>query len=308
MILSSGVCRESRRLITVQAEKEQLLRIPARDYDLVDLAEPQSSDEGSDTEHELTPEGEDHHSITLLPGQVLKGTGFMVREPIRWAHAMFSPAANYKNPAWLQGILQSSDGSTTPLPSLTLNEQDLRRWRMAWRAILLCEQHDYQFEAKRPLIQRYSDWPGLRYMLDMPVGFTFSTVALAYGGLHALAWNAHFGSSVQQLLWRISACIVMGGFPVGFTLAALEERWRETLNQNTINTPLKSKRETQMKNAQVACLRILELFVVIITAFLLLAYAFARGYLVVECFLNLAHLPEGVYDVPQWTAYFPHIA
>ena len=40
---------------------------------------------------------------------------------------------------------------------------------------------------------------------------------------------------------------------------------------------------------------------------LLLVYILARGYLIVECFINLRHLPAGVYDIPDWTAYFPHI-
>lgn len=38
------------------------------------------------------------------------------------------------------------------------------------------------------------------------------------------------------------------------------------------------------------------------------AYALARAYLVVECFINLSHLSAGVYDVPNWAAYFPHMS
>lgn len=38
------------------------------------------------------------------------------------------------------------------------------------------------------------------------------------------------------------------------------------------------------------------------------AYVLARAYLVVECFINVSHLPAGAYKVPSWTAYFPHIA
>ena len=41
---------------------------------------------------------------------------------------------------------------------------------------------------------------------------------------------------------------------------------------------------------------------------LLAAYALARAYLVVECFINLSHLSAGVYDVPNWAAYFPHMS
>lgn len=37
------------------------------------------------------------------------------------------------------------------------------------------------------------------------------------------------------------------------------------------------------------------------------AYALARTYLVVECFINLAHLPDDAFRVAQWSQYIPHI-
>ncbi|KAF2873012.1 hypothetical protein BDV95DRAFT_568538 [Massariosphaeria phaeospora] len=38
-----------------------------------------------------------------------------------------------------------------------------------------------------------------------------------------------------------------------------------------------------------------------------LFYIFCRVFLVVECFLSMAHLPDSVYQVPRWSQYFPHI-
>lgn len=40
---------------------------------------------------------------------------------------------------------------------------------------------------------------------------------------------------------------------------------------------------------------------------LIILYAVARVYLVVECFINLAHLPPSAYQLPQWSQYVPHI-
>jgi len=37
-------------------------------------------------------------------------------------------------------------------------------------------------------------------------------------------------------------------------------------------------------------------------------YCLARVYLVVECFINLSHLPQSVYLVPTWSQYVPHIS
>ena len=37
-------------------------------------------------------------------------------------------------------------------------------------------------------------------------------------------------------------------------------------------------------------------------------YAMARIYLVVQCFVNLAHLPDSAYQLPYWSQYWPHVA
>ena len=39
----------------------------------------------------------------------------------------------------------------------------------------------------------------------------------------------------------------------------------------------------------------------------ILVYVAARVFLVVECFVNFAHLPESAYMTPQWSRYVPHI-
>jgi len=42
-------------------------------------------------------------------------------------------------------------------------------------------------------------------------------------------------------------------------------------------------------------------------ALLVILYCLARLYLVVECFINLFHLPDSVYLLPSWSQYMPHI-
>ena len=39
-----------------------------------------------------------------------------------------------------------------------------------------------------------------------------------------------------------------------------------------------------------------------------LFYVVARLYLVVNCFVNLAPLLDKVFELPNWSHYFPHIA
>ena len=171
---------------------------------------------------------------------------------------------------------------------------------MAWRAIEMLKQNGKSFlylssfqlssaGVGKPLVLRCKDWPHVSEILDLPaVGIGFSAAALIYGGLHILAWYAHFDSSTEQLLWRVSASVVMGGFPVGLFLLHFSALFLKDDHEN--------------RNA------VLLVTMMMLFAFLVLAYVLARAYLVIECFINLSHLPAEVYDVPSWSTYFPHIS
>ena len=238
--------------------------------------------------------GEDEAgSNVLMPGETIQGTGYRVLDMESLAHKLG------------QGdILNFKGGSHSPLPELNLTTTDVTRYQMASRASELL------YEASQPLcesfpegtahyrvmfrsetiVRRCKDWPDTNNVLELPVALGSTTAVVIYGGIHALAWTAYFGSSRQQLLWRIAACVVMGGLPVILILTLV----REAIGDGTGNKILDSG----------------SFYLLIITAIALavLTYMLARGYLVVECFINLSHLPAGVYDVPQWSAYFPHIS
>ena len=165
-------------------------------------------------------------------------------------------------------------------PNIAFSSQNITRWKMAWRAI-----QDFSMNELRgysDLIRsRCEDLPRMEHMTEeFSVVLGFGAAAFIYGGLHALAWFAHFNSSIAQLLWRLSVCMVMGGNPVTYVL------WK------TVWVIDKSKSPT------------ITLFLgfpyFTLYAMLLVAYIIARAYLVVECFIGLSHLPAGVYDVPSW--------
>lgn len=164
---------------------------------------------------------------------------------------------------------------------------------MAWRASQLYKEDDELrlFCRRRFLLERYENWPDLHEVLDeIPIVLGFIAAALIYGGLHALAWFAHFDSYTEQLLWRISACVVMGGLPPIFVLTKSASPVRRFASSSKLLT-------------KCVDLSLLPAFYMLVSV-----YALARAYLVVECFINLSHLPAGVYDVPNWAAYFPHIS
>ena len=183
--------------------------------------------------------------------------------------------------------------------------RDISRWNMAWRAVQICrgkssgeEGHftwGIRYEMPLPLylFRRHQDWPDIADNIDnLPIALGFGVAGLIYGGLHALAWSAHFQSSTEQLMWQISACVVIGGFPILFVLIWVidnlpDERrlsgWRRYMHDISV---------------------ILDGLLMLILA---VVYILARAYLVIECFINLSELPAGVYDMPNWSAYFPHI-
>ena len=216
-------------------------------------------------------------STTLIPGQILQGTGFK--------------ALNGRDLATYFRI----NDTIGHVPPIRLTTEDVTRYKMAWRGLRIAGPPDnfqpkvLPFYIPNSLVQRCKDWPDVDNSFTLLLGLSFTTAGLIYGGLHALAWFAHFGSSTQQLLWRISACVVMGGFPVCWVLVKLLE-----FSESRINGYYLDKTNDG--------------FWSIAIALILLAYMLARAYLVVECFINLSHLPAGVYHVPQWASYFPHIS
>ena len=230
-----------------------------------------------DSEQNRQPnESEGDACITLAPGQTLIGTGFSIKdqkEVVSAASLRFSFSEDYD---WLPEFLNQAFKLQPSILSVTLEAQDIIRWRMAWQAV------ERYHRLGGLVCRRSKDMPDLTDIFEQKrLMFGFSITAVVYGGLHALAWFGNFRSSTEQLLWRISAAIVMGGFLVVTGLYQLIIRTTSKIVE-TLTTPL---------------------------VFLIsLAYILARAYLVVECFISLSHLPAGVYDVPQWSSYFPHIA
>lgn len=231
-------------------------------------------------------------STTLALGQTLQGTGFRMLRPREVAASPLLLGGLWTHGHWLQSLDDCSE-LNPPLPSINLTIRDVTRWKMAWRALQVykhkLDQSCWYGECGELLVRRCKDWPGLKSMLELPISLGCSATALIYGGLHALAWLAHFDSFTERLFWRISVCVVMGGLPciLGTTAYGVH------ILDKTGSAPME---------------KAIGLLALILAVLVLLAYVFARAYLVVECFINLSHLPAEVYDVPNWPAYFPHIS
>ena len=260
----------------LRRDGEILLEINESRQDNID------QDTHSEEESELNKE-KAACSISLASGQILPGTGFQLWSPVD--DDDITRGQDEIKVFYRFNIISTS------LPNINLTYRDVTRWKMAWRVV---REH---YPSTDLVVRRPRDWPSSRSLDEFSVQFGFSAAAMIYGGLHLLAWHAHFNSATEQLLWRISAALVMGGLPVGFVRIHLVD-WiyyvRDKLEDRYVLVYYISE--------------ILYYVSVVLTPILMLAYILARAYLVVECFINLSHLPAGAYDVPGWSAYFPHIS
>jgi hypothetical protein len=97
-------------------------------------------------------------------------------------------------------------------------------------------------------------------------------ICLVFGALHVAAWNFHFPSFTERLLWRISS--------VGVTVIPV-----------VIVVIFDWLSESQLKGS--------------FTWIAALFYTLFRLYMFVEMFASLREVPASVYQTPQWSQYFP---
>lgn len=256
-------------------------------------------------------------STILATGQNLVSTPFRLRSlseqlnEISVRSTRFPLVRTSQRSRALQQILATDISSL----KLVMKTEDILRWNMAWKAIQWCKTSRVKhvgissWEAAEHLtsllIERCGDTPGrdtthshhpskiLAKILTPTMTIGFSIATLVYGGIHLLAWHANFHLPVEQSLWRLSAAAVAGGLPLIYLLSQtriIVHKW-PTLGLGIL---------------RVAGFY-LEFTISISLILVPIAYVLARAYLVVECFINITHLPAGVYDVPNWSAYFPHV-
>ena len=143
--------------------------------------------------------------------------------------------------------------------------------------------------------------------------FGFATASVLYGGLHALAWPAHFETPAIRLLWRLSSCVVMGGLPIIMILDVLYDFEHTFCNHGralpfNLFRVLEPRYRKHTRELPFSLIKFKDNLADGIFCLTVVTYILARAFLVVECFIILLHLPAGVYDVPAWSSYFPHIS
>jgi hypothetical protein len=163
--------------------------------------------------------------------------------------------------------------------------------------------HPGEVIPNRVLGIRTSDWPHTMKATFSTI-VSFVVAGLCYGGIHLTAWSAPFPNAVQKLLWRLCSLnlVVSSPLALGLLVFLYFPRRPKTISLESLNHKYrKASGIWRIVDKGLGGLFILFL------GFLALFYVFCRVFLIVECFLSLAHLPASVYQVPVWSQYFPHI-
>lgn len=139
-----------------------------------------------------------------------------------------------------------------------------------------------------------------------------------------MAWNSRFPADTQQLLWRVSSVMIMGGGVILFILHWIEEDVSYRPPGYQLERPLFVERWGKYAYQVGLVLHILNvqsisefagsptfavhLVIVGLKRLTMLAYVLSRVYIVVDCFIQLFHLAPGLFfQQPLWSVYFPHI-
>lgn len=142
---------------------------------------------------------------------------------------------------------------------------------------------------------------------DLALLWSFVFASLCYEGLHLTAWGAPFPNATQQVLWKVSSLTLVIFGPLVSVVCGIE--WwmgdysasEEGVVRRQMNNMLKWRGQWKLSGFSTkSCLYT-------VLSLLLVFYVLCRIFLVVECFITMAYLPESVYQLPTWSQYFLHI-
>jgi hypothetical protein len=235
--------------------------------------------------------------VTLGRGEELYNTGIQYVAPTEHIGPLSTQPFTHNPKLSYQAAASSAEGDINS-QTLTLEPEDVERWIAA--APLIKEFFRYEFpeDNVKMRMTKASDWPTLSILRDEDrrgkwTWWVFVLAGILYGGMHALAWHSHFRSKAEHNMWLFSVVVIMiFGVLVSWT-------WFSFAAESL--TKWEDKQESEDNGMR------FKIWAVFVTpAFVL--YVLSRAYLIVESFLALFHPVPGIFDLPEWTTFIPHIA
>jgi len=131
---------------------------------------------------------------------------------------------------------------------------------------------------------------------ELLFGIILPVVAAIFGALHCIAWNFHFPSDIEQLLWRIGSLTITLTPPasacIAFIIIFLVDKDYHLSLRQCVGTVM-----TDMLWAIVAFLG----------GAALVAYMLARLLLLTQAIMLLRKQPESAFYAINWANFLPHI-
>jgi hypothetical protein len=129
--------------------------------------------------------------------------------------------------------------------------------------------------------------------------WAISLLGLFYGAIHATSWNGHFPNAIEQTIWRIASCIVMGG---GLFVCFLDYLLRHCTQ--TFLWPLGKGHHLE---GRTKCQKLIATFLLVVINITAVMCTLSRSFFVVEAFISIRSLPAGAYETVDWTNLLPHV-
>jgi hypothetical protein len=142
-----------------------------------------------------------------------------------------------------------------------------------------------------------------------------------YGGLHLTAWACQYPSYAETVLWRAATITILATGPFSImaglctcVVATVETVCRDLLRAHpaAVRRPLQAIQRSNdwpivRRTSAASYQHVKESAGRGLLALCVCWYIFCRAFIVVECFIMLAHLPDTTLEIPRWATYVPHI-
>jgi len=143
-------------------------------------------------------------------------------------------------------------------------------------------------------------------------GIILPVVAAIFGALHCIAWNFHFPSHIEQLLWRIGSLTItlIPLAPLVIVLITAAFRFLPDFLWNKYDFRL-SIPSISLPQCVKTVLDVIVSIVFAIALFLggsaIVAYMLARLLLLTQAIMLLRKQPESAFYAINWANFLPHI-